>query len=167
MPIHLGFQITLNDFLAAYEFHWRLRRMGSWRGYMVGLVGIGVALLYLSCTSESRWLGWVLLGVSCVMATLPLIRTLLYLIWWRSLTKYHHPYEMDFDDNGIHFKTKGVDSRLAWSVFSAIAENEPYWLLYYQSSLGTFAIVPKAACRNTEERDELGRLFNAHIPKRL
>ena len=169
MTIKLTYQITLKDFIAANQFHWKLRRKGSLRGCsLIGLIYLGLAALYLSFVNVRWGPGWILLSISCcVLGGLPIYRRLMLRRSWRSVADHYHAYEMEFDDKGIHYKTKGVDSELEWTVFSAFAENDSYFLLYHHPVYGVFTIIPKSAFANMKDWEELRRLLRDHVEKCL
>ncbi len=77
------------------------------------------------------------------------IRPLQVFAAFRANPKYRERYEIRFSDEGIHFKTSTIDSRLAWSHYQRLMETDRVFLLIYGPSM--YSIIPKRVFGGTEE----------------
>ncbi|HYY59164.1 MAG TPA: YcxB family protein [Pyrinomonadaceae bacterium] len=62
---------------------------------------------------------------------------------FRSDPKYRDEYSLEFTEDGIHFVTEQVDSRLNWSLYNRVLENESFYVLVYGK--GMISVIPKRA----------------------
>jgi hypothetical protein len=75
--------------------------------------------------------------------------------------KFREPYELAFDDAGIHFKTPTIDSQLAWATYTRVLEDERVWLLVYGPRM--YTVLPKRAF-DTNSTEALRALLG-HVGK--
>ena len=89
------------------------------------------------------------------------IRPLQIFVQFRFNPKYREEYHLEFDDDGLHFKTSSIDSRMAWSFFNRVIESDKVFLLIWGKM--AYSVIPKRAFRNPEEIDEFRQLISWHI----
>ena len=65
---------------------------------------------------------------------------------YESNPKLRERYELDFHDEGILFRSKGVESRLEWGLYSKVLETAEFYLLMYGKDM--FTVIPKRAFRD-------------------
>lgn len=89
------------------------------------------------------------------------IRPLQVFAAFRANPKYRERYDVRFSDDGIHFRTSTIDSRLAWSHYQQLMETDKVFLLIYGPSM--YSIIPKRAFMGTEELDRFRSLVRRKI----
>ncbi|WP_459477531.1 YcxB family protein [Clostridium saccharoperbutylacetonicum] len=82
-------------------------------------------------------------------------------IRYRREPKYKEEYLLEFDDEGIRFKTTSVESRLEWSIYNKVIETEKLYILVY--SRDGFSIIPKRAFLSKNDELEFKTLIDKYI----
>jgi YcxB-like protein len=82
----------------------------------------------------------------------------------RSQPKLREPYILRFSDEGVHFRTTGIDSNLSWSLYSSWREDSDFVYLFYGPRHVT--ILPRRAFSNTDDEALFLRLINRHFDSR-
>ena len=94
-----------------------------------------------------------------------LIRTLGYFVVpkmrFRSEPKFKDEYLLEFDDNGIGFKTVKLESKLEWSLYNKVIETNNLYILVYGKY--NFTIIPKRALLTESDRIEFNSLLKRYI----
>lgn len=65
--------------------------------------------------------------------------------YFRRNPKFRDPYELTFSDEGIVFRSKGVESRMAWGFYTKALETPEYFFLVYGKDM--FSLIPKRVFR--------------------
>ncbi len=68
-----------------------------------------------------------------------------------------------FSDDGIAVKTKHIDSKLAWSLYTRVIEGAGMYLLVYGKETRMMTLVPKRAFQNRMQEDAFRELLARHI----
>jgi YcxB-like protein len=78
---------------------------------------------------------------------------------FRSDPRFQDEFFMEFTDEAIRFQTPHVDSKLSWSLYTRVLENERFFVLLYGK--GMITVIPKRAFtahhQETAMREMLGR----------
>jgi hypothetical protein len=74
---------------------------------------------------------------------------------------------MIFTDEGVAIKSRQVDSKLAWSLYTRVIEGERFFCLVYGNGIRTGTIIPKRAFRSGLEEDAFREMLARHVPKGL
>jgi len=77
------------------------------------------------------------------------IRPLVIRRWFKHNPKFSETYHLELDRNGIHFRTKSIDSRVTWDHYSKVLEDDRLWLLVYGTRM--YSIIPKRALKSNDE----------------
>lgn len=75
--------------------------------------------------------------------------------------KFNEEYEIDFNDQGMHFKTVSIDSVIKWDYYAKVWETEKFFYLFYGKDL--FSLFPKRAFANDECMKEFRELVKGKI----
>lgn len=86
--------------------------------------------------------------------------------YFRGDPKFRDRYEITFSDQGIAVKTKQIDSKLAWSLYTKVIEGATVWLLIYGRDVRTMTLVPKRAFADRIQESAFRELVARHITKR-
>jgi hypothetical protein len=68
----------------------------------------------------------------------------------RSQPKLREPYNLRFSDEGVHFRTTGIDSNLSWSLYSSWRQDSDFVYLFHGPRDVT--ILPRRAFSNAMMR---------------
>jgi hypothetical protein len=71
---------------------------------------------------------------------------------------------LSFDDNGVTYKTKDVDSKIAWSIYKRMMETKFFYLLIYAKREG-FTIIPKRVFNSSDQENEFKKIVIENLPK--
>jgi len=160
-PIQLNFRYTQGDYVRAVRADYAAR-------FNLPLDGAVIALLiccaiFLWRSPEGHWLaiasavtsgGFALLLVVAFLAMPPLL--------FKREPKFRDEYSLVFSQDGIHFRTDHIDSRLEWGIYSR-AVIDPYsYILYYGTR--QFTVVPKRVFGGEDERLAFEALLTRHVP---
>jgi len=76
----------------------------------------------------------------------------------RSQLKLREPYNLRFSDEGVHFRTTGIDSNLSWSLYSSWRQDSDFVYLFHGPRDVT--ILPRRAFSNADDEALFLRLIN-------
>jgi|SRR5215213_2024336 len=62
---------------------------------------------------------------------------------FRSDPRHRDEFFLEFTDDGIRFQTEQIDSKLNWSLYSSVIENDRFYVLVYGK--GMMSVIPKRA----------------------
>jgi hypothetical protein len=158
--IDLNFNYSRQDCVRAWRRHFReklnlpldlavvilLAALGLFQWYANGL---GVVVL-------------VLLGLSTALALI--VALALFVIpqlAYQRNDKLKQAYHLQFSEDAICFKTRSVDSRLEWGLYSRLLIDCHSYLLYYGKDV--FSIVPKRVIPDADVRQSFERLLERKL----
>lgn len=141
---------------------------GSWRagvdmileilGFIAGIISLGVF--------GFSWIWMVLIFASVVGLVFRLLGYyVLPRIRYRNEPKYKDEYLLEFDEDGIKFKTDSIESKLDWSIYNKMIETGNLYILIYGKY--NFSIIPKRALLKEHERIEFNMLIDKHIKEKV
>jgi hypothetical protein len=162
--VNLCFSYSENDYVRGLRSHYA-SRLRLWLDIpAIVLAGIGGAFLWRSTTLH--WLSTLLIGASCALSLI-LVAAFLVIppLAFRREPKLRNEYSLTFSQEGIHFKTKDIDSQLQWSIYSKALIDAHSYVLYHGT--GAFSVIPKRAFQGADEREAFERLIASHIPKMI
>jgi hypothetical protein len=160
-PIELSFRYTQRDYVLAlrshYASHLRLRLDLT---VLVVLAALGAYLYstgkhWLSLACIVMAIGFALLLIAAFTIVPPLV--------FRSQPKFRDDYSLTFSAEGIHFRTKHIDSQLQWNIYSHASIDLHSYLLYYGSR--QFTVIPKRVFRNIESQQAFEQLLIERVPQ--
>jgi hypothetical protein len=70
--------------------------------------------------------------------------------WFRRNPQFREAYHLEFDDTGIRFRTRAIESKLEWSMYQRVLEDPRVWALVYGPRL--YTVLPKRAFTPDSER---------------
>ena len=113
---------------------------------------------------------WVILLIALVFAALFLRKLFVDMPrkYFRGNTQARGEYQLTFSDEGVWVQTTGIDSKLAWSLYTGVLENSSMYVIVYGKDARMMTAVPKRAFRSAEEevafRNLLGRYVDQSLP---
>ena len=128
------------------------------------IAATGVAGASLWRSTSLHWLSVASISVSGVLV---LILVMAFVVIppfaFRREPKFRDEYSLTFSAEGVHFKTKHIDSQLRWSIYSKALIVAHSYLLYHGT--GSFSVIPKRALQNGDQQRSFEQLLVQHIPK--
>ena len=82
----------------------------------------------------------------------------------RSHPKLREPYSLRFSDEGVHFRTTGIDSNLSWSLYSSWRQDSDFVYLFHGPRDVT--ILPRRAFSNADDEALFVRLISRRFGSR-
>ncbi len=162
LPVEVSFSPLLADHLAAERLYYRSTLF--WKiDKVVAIILIVTGLGLLWVTGVHWWtIVWFPLAAAEWFNILSL-RPLLILYWFKHNPKFREPYHLTMDQNGIHFQTQSIDSRIKWNHFSRLLENDRLCLLIYGTRM--YSVIPKRAFKMEGELESFRALVHNNISK--
>ncbi len=75
--------------------------------------------------------------------------------------KFRERYRITVSDDGLHFQTASIDSRVAWTHYSKILTSESVILLIYGTRM--YSVIPTRAFSSPAERAAFLELVRRHV----
>jgi len=160
--VSLSFRYLESDYVRALRAHYASRlHLRVDVVVVIVLAGIG------ACLWRSPGDHW--LGVGCVLVAalfaLMLVAafTVIPRIAFRLEPKFRDDYTLTFTQDGLHFRTVHIDSKLQWSMYPSALVDAHSYVLYYGSR--HFTVIPKRAFQSTEDQQTFERMLAQHVPR--
>jgi hypothetical protein len=80
---------------------------------------------------------------------------------FRQEPKLRDEHDLSFTDEGIHFKTVHIDSRLDWNLYRDVWEHPAMYLLIYGKAM--FTVIPKRVFEDAAQEALFRELLTRHI----
>lgn len=159
-PITLNFTHRRDEYIRAMRCHYKsVMRVRLDVTITAIMVGAGCYLIY------SRGIGILSLLPIIIAALFCLIVGYAWFVLPRLMyahePKLKHPYELVFSDNGILFRTKGIDSKLDWSIYQKWLANDEFYILYGGKRMTS--VIPRRAFLN----DSVDREFRELLIRKI
>ena len=75
--------------------------------------------------------------------------------------KFGETSNIHFSDDGIHFKTSSIDSKLKWDLYDGLLEDEELFLLLYGGQM--YSVIPKRCFTEDERTDAFRNLVRSKV----
>jgi hypothetical protein len=79
-------------------------------------------------------------------------------IWFRRDPKFQDEYQLRFDERGLYFNTRNMDSQIDWDFYQQVIEDGKFFLLVFGKN--QFTVVPKRAFANAGEIERFRALVS-------
>jgi hypothetical protein len=163
-PLRVSFTYTEDEYVSAARLFFTRGSDPKFRLYL-GLGFSACALLVVWLAGDVYVAAAVLVPLLLVLARYWYVYSVLPRSYFRSNEKFREPYELTFSDEGVFFRSKGVESRLAWDFYTKVLETPEHFFLVYGEDM--FSLLPKRVLRDRGEesalRDLLRRQFGARM----
>lgn len=93
------------------------------------------------------------------------VRPLQVRFFFKRNPKFLENYHLTFSDSGIDFKTKSLESKLAWTHYTHVLENDVVILLIYGTRM--YTVIPVRAFSDGVQHARFMSLVRRHVPGRL
>ncbi len=162
MEIQLTFRYSENDYARAFRAH-HASSLHLWKDAI--FVALATAAgVYVWKEMHLRWQGALFIAAATLLVMARVMLAFITPRWaFRREPKFRDEYSMLFSPEGIHFRTKHIDSRLEWKMYTRVLETDHSYLLYYGPS--QFTVIPKRIFESDERRLEFEKMLSQYVPK--
>lgn len=159
-PVAATFTYSRDEYMLAMRRHY-YSDLHVRRDVVASLLGI-FSGLYLALATNVGWIAWCLVAAGCILlAILGYAILLLPAIIYASQPKPKNQYMLSFADEGICFKTEGIDSTLQWSLYQRWLSDDCFYVMYYGKR--NLTVIPRRALRHDDADSRLRQLLTEHI----
>jgi hypothetical protein len=155
-PLRLSFTYTEDEYVAAARYFFTRGTDPKFQFYL-GLGFIAGALFITWLVDNIYVTATVMVPLLLVAARYWYVYSALPRSYFRGNPKFRDPYELTFSDEGILFRSNGVESRLAWDFYTKVLETPEYFFLVYGRDM--FSLVPKRVLRDRRQASALGEML--------
>ncbi|MEG4009861.1 YcxB family protein [Microcoleus sp. Pol11C1] len=150
----LEYQLTLNDYLEASQGHLKSQSFLLW------IFSILFFLIGLLCIiiNPADWTGYCLfVGGIFYIPLIKLNQRYQLARLWKSQPNLREPTTLEFNEEGIIYKTFSVESNIKWQLYTKFRETKKLFMLYQFPHV--FNILPKRAFMSNEQLDQFRELL--------
>ena len=158
--LQLSFTYTEDEYVSAARFFFTRGFEPKFRLYL-SLGFFACALLIVWLADDVYVTASVLFAGLLVLARYWYVYSVLPRSYFRSNPKFRDPYELTFSDEGILFRSKGVESRLAWDFYTKVLETPEHFFLVYGKDM--FSLLPKRVLRDRRQESALRELLRRKL----
>ena len=87
--------------------------------------------------------------------------------YFRSNLQTRGEYQLTFSTDGVWVQTVGIDSKLAWNLYTRLLENDSMYVIVYGKDARMMTAVPKRVFKSANEELEFRNLVRQHVANRL
>ena len=158
--IDLTFRYLEIDYVRALRAHYATRlRLRLDLACILVLFGMGI---YLWRSPDLHWLAVTFVITSVGFALLIVTAfTIVPRRIFRSEPRFRDEYSLTFSEEGIHFRTAHIDSRLQWSIYSSALIDAHSYVLCWGSR--QFTVIPKRVFKNAEQQQAFEQLLTQRV----
>ena len=112
---------------------------------------------------DSPRFGMALVGIASLFA-LMLVAAFIVIprVVFRRETKFRGEYTLTFSEEGIHFQTTHINSKLEWNIYSRALVDCHSFILYY--GVRSFSVIPKRVFQSSNQQSAFEQLLSQKIP---
>jgi len=162
--IKLDFHYREDEYLAASRLY-LLNSTTSLIRLVLFFVLVTGLLLMLPLLFDVELPVWAILSLTALVEGALLYNVLVKVPrqYFRGDPKFRDQYEMIFSDEGISLKTRQIDSKLAWSLYTRVIEGQSLYLLIYGEDIRTMTLIPKRVFQNKAQETAFRELLKIRI----
>ena len=166
--VQLSFRYTEEEYLAAIRFYfWHSKELLARLIVSCLLFSIGLLLIY-------AWLEFLIpVWANVILMLIAGVGFFHgYVIdlprgYFRGDPKFREEYNLIFTDEGIEFKTQNINSRIAWSLYTRVIENDSFYILVYGKNIHSLSIIPKRVFQNSPQERTFREMLRRNIDSNL
>jgi hypothetical protein len=158
--VELSFTYTEDEYVSAARLFFSRGTEPKFRFYL-GLGFFACALLMVWLAGDVYVAAAVLIPGLLVLARYWYVYSVLPRSYFRGNPKFSERYELTFSDEGIHFRSKGVESRFGWDFYTKVLETPEYFFLVYGTDV--FSLIPKRVFRDRREESALREMLRRKL----
>jgi hypothetical protein len=159
-PFELTFDNVLAEHLAAERLYYRSTRL--WK--LDKLVAMALVCFGGCLTLVAGLCWWSVIWFPLAIAewfNLFSLRPVQIWYLFKHNPKFRETYHLTIDENALSFRTRSIDSRIQWDLFSSFLENNRVCLLVYGPQM--YSVIPKRAFKTEADLEVFRTLVRAKI----
>lgn len=157
--VDLHFTYTEREYVAAVREYYQTfhSRVAAAFSFVIFILGLGMWLLD----------GDAYASVIMTLGGLPFLCSyavnfhLLPRRLYRSNPQFRETYHIHFSDDGLVFKSTGLESSLRWGFYRKVVEAPDFYYLCYGKD--NYTLIPKRAFASVEQEDTFRAIVNQHV----
>ncbi len=159
VPLEITFTYTRDEYLLAMQRHFKTV-LKMRRDVIAGIAAIGFGLVCISF--GLGWFAWVLLISGLLLLAMEAYaRFLLPGMIYNSQPKLKNEYRLVFSDDGIGFKTDGVDATLQWSLYESWLSDPDFYIMYHGKR--NLTVLPRRVLTSDDTDGRFREMLEKHI----
>lgn len=87
--------------------------------------------------------------------------------YFRKNDNLRDEFQLSFSHEGVSVKTSQIDSKLAWTLYTKVAENSSLYVIVYGKDARMMTAVPKRVFQSAHEELEFRRLLREHVDQQF
>lgn len=87
--------------------------------------------------------------------------------YFRGNENMREEFVLTFSHDGVWVRTSKIDSKMAWSLYTRVLENDSIYVIVYGKDARMMTAVPKRVFRSVQEEIEFRNLLRQHVDERL
>jgi hypothetical protein len=170
--VQLHFKYTEEEWAAASRLY-IMRQPKLLLRFVTAFIMLAISFAFFAAISEVV-LSLFMLSVGLILFTF--VVSLFFILprqRFRSDPRHRDEFFLEFTEDGIRFQTERIDSRLDWSLYSGVLENDRFYVLIYGK--GMMSVVPKRAFTTHDQemtfrnllRRKFGHTSTSHFLREL
>jgi YcxB-like protein len=158
-PIVAIFTYSRNEYILAMKRHYKTT-LRVRLDVMAGIAGIvGGSILALTTGSRFAWL--MATAGALLLAMVAYAIFVLPIIIYKSQPKLKNEYRLFFSDDGIEFKTAGIDAKLEWSLYTSWLSDNDFYILYHGKR--DLSVIPRRSLSSNNADQRLREMLTRKI----
>lgn len=159
-PVELAFKYTEDEYVEAARLFFSRAYDAKFRLYL-GLAVLAGGLFIAWLAGDVYVGGATLFAGLLVLAHRLYVNSVLPRMYFRRNPKFFDPYHLTFSEDGIVFRSKGVESKLGWEFYTGVWETDEFYFLVYGKDL--FSLVPKRVFRSPRQEAAFRELLRRKL----
>jgi len=167
-PIRFRFTYTEAEYLSAARLLIWAEKTVIWR-----LIGVSVVLAFVLITlpiiANFNFPIWAMAFFAIALDGLfaHQIFTIMPRTYFRGDPKFRDEYLLTLSEEGVWLQTAQIDSKLAWSLYKRVIENQSMYVIVYGTDARMMTVVPKRVFKDGNEELAFRQLLNRYVDSRL
>lgn len=158
--VELAFTYTEDEYIEAARLFFSRAYDPKFQLYL-GLAVMAGALLIGWLSGDVYVTGSVLVAGVFVLARRWYVDSVLPRSYFRNNPKFRDPYRLTFSDDGVVFRSKGVESKIGWDFYTGVWETTDFYFLVYGKDL--FSLIPKRVLRGPRQEAAFRELLRRKL----
>ena len=160
--VELAFTYTEDEYIEAARLFFSRAYDEKFQLYL-GLAVLAGGLLIGWLAGDVYVTATVLVVGLLVLARRWYVDTMLPRSYFRNNPKFLDPYQLTFSDEGMVFRSKGVESKIGWDFYTGVWETGDFYFLVYGKDL--FSLIPKRVFRGPRQEAAFRELLRRRLER--
>lgn len=158
--VELGFTYTEDEYIEAARLFYARAYDHKFQRY-IGLAVFAGGLLIAWLAGDVACSGLLIFVGLLLLARHLYVDRMLPRSYFRNNPKFLDPYQLTFSDEGMVFRSKGVESKIGWDFYTGVWETTDFYFLVYGKDL--FSLIPKRVFRGRRQEAAFRELLRRRL----